>query len=59
MLRPFSQQDDAKVVANLHCAIESTELGLALRRSVVQQSDLRSDTMAKVMHEIRCAKERA
>ena len=53
------QQDDSKVAANLRRAIELTELGLALRRSVLQQSEPQGDAMVTVMREIRRAKEQA
>jgi hypothetical protein len=33
------QPDDAKIAANLRRAIELTELGLRLRRAVLQQKD--------------------
>ncbi|MDH4082067.1 MAG: hypothetical protein OEY12_03350 [Nitrospira sp.] len=47
------------MAANLRRAIELTELGLSLRRSVLQQDEPQGDAMAKVMREIRRAKERA
>lgn len=53
------QRDDAKIAANLRRAIELTELGLALRRAVLQQSDPQGDAMVTVMREIRRAKEQA
>lgn len=53
------QRDDAKIAANLRRAIELTELGLALRRSVLQQNDPQGDAMVTVMHEILWAKEQA
>lgn len=59
MPRHSGQPDDAKIAANFRRAIELTELGLALRRSVIQQQEPDGDAMGKVMHEIRCAKERA
>ncbi|WHZ28571.1 MAG: hypothetical protein OJF51_003369 [Nitrospira sp.] len=40
-------------------AIELTELGLALRRSVLQQDEPQGDAMVQVMREIRRAKEQA
>ena len=55
----FSQPDDAKIAANLRQAMELTELGLALRRSVVQQDEPQGDAMVQVMREIRRAKEQA
>ncbi len=51
--------DDAKIVDNLRRTIELTELGLALRRSVLQRDESEDDAMANVMREIRRAKERA
>lgn len=59
MQRQFGQTDDATIAANLRRAIELTELGFALRRAVLQQDDPQTDAMVHVMHEIRCAKERA
>jgi hypothetical protein len=53
------QPDDAKIVANLRRAIELTELGLALRRSVIQQREPHGDAMVQVMREIRRTKELA
>lgn len=58
-MRQSHTLDDAKIADNLRRTIELTELGLALRRSVLQQEDPKGDAMAKVMHEIRCAKEQA
>ncbi len=54
-----SRPDDARVAASLRRAIELTELGLALRRSVVQQQNPQGDAMVQVMGEIRRAKEQA
>jgi hypothetical protein len=51
--------DDSKIADNLRRTIELTELGLALRRSVLQQAEPQSDAMAKVMREIRLTKEQA
>ena len=59
MPRHFGEPDDAKIAANLRRAIELTELGLALRRSVVQQDEPQGDAMVQVMREIRRAKEQA
>jgi len=59
MPRQSSELDDAKIAANLRRAIELTELGLALRRSVIQQQEPHGDAMVTVMREIRRAKERA
>ena len=53
------QPDDAKIADNLRRAIELTELGFALRRSVLQQDALPGDAMVQVMREIRRAKEQA
>ena len=53
------QLAEARMAANLRRAIELTELGLALRRSVLQQDNPQSDAMVTVMREIRRAKERA
>jgi hypothetical protein len=51
--------ENARIADNLRCAIELTELALALRQSVLQQGDSREDAMAEVMREIRRAKELA
>lgn len=59
MPRHFGEPDDAKIAPNLRRAIELTELGLALRRSVLQQDEPPGDAMVKVMREIRCAKKQA
>ncbi|MDF0676271.1 MAG: hypothetical protein P0120_18325 [Nitrospira sp.] len=59
MQRYSSQPDDERIAANFRQAIELTELGLALRRSVLQQDEPQDDDMVKVMREIRRAKERA
>lgn len=59
MQRQSGQPGDAKIAANLRRAIELTELGLALRRSVLQQAEPKSDAMVQVMREIRRAKEQA
>jgi len=50
--------DSSRMAANLRQAIELTELGLALRLSVLRQQHLERGTMKDVMHEIRLAKER-
>ena len=55
----YYQLDQARIVANFRRAIELTELGLALRRSVLQQDEPQGDAMVKVMREIRRAKEQA
>ena len=59
MRRHSGHPDDAKTAANLRRAIELTELGLALRRSVIQQHEPQGDAMVQVMREIRRAKEQA
>lgn len=59
MHRQPSQPDDAKIAANLRRAIELTELGLAFRRSMIQQNEPQGDAMVRVMREIRRAKEQA
>ncbi|MDH4081692.1 MAG: hypothetical protein OEU68_17985 [Nitrospira sp.] len=59
MRRHSGHPDDAKIAANLRRAIELTELGLALRRSVIQQHEPQGDAMVQVMREIRRAKEQA
>jgi len=51
--------EEARIAENLRRTIELTELGLALRRSVVQQGSLVGDAMTQVMREIRRAKEQA
>jgi hypothetical protein len=43
----------------LRRTIELTELGLVLRRYVLQQDASQDDAMVQVMREIRCAKEQA
>ena len=59
MRRPDDNSKNARIAENLRRTIELTELGLALRQSVVQQGALAGDTMARVMREIRHAKEQA
>jgi hypothetical protein len=59
MRRSDDNSENARIADNLRRTIELTELGLALRRSVVQQDALVDDAMAQVMREIRCAKEQA
>jgi uncharacterized protein (DUF1697 family) len=59
MQRPGDNVEEARIVDNLRRTIELTELGLALRRSVVQQGNLVGDAMAQAMREIRRAKEQA
>ncbi len=59
MQGPDDNVEEARIVDNLRRTIELTELGLALRRSVVQQGSLVGDAMTQVMREIRRAKEQA
>lgn len=59
MQRHPVQSDDERIAANLRQTIELTELGLALRRSVLQQEQSPGDAMAQVMRDIRRAKEQA
>jgi len=59
MSRHSGQPDDTKIAANLRRAIELTELGLRLRRAVLQQNEPQDDAMVRVMREIRRAKEQA
>lgn len=59
MRRSDNNVEDARIADNLRRTIELTELGLALRQSVVQQGTLVGDAMAQVMREIRRAKEQA
>lgn len=59
MRRPDDHDEEARIADNLRRTIELTELGLALRRSVVQQGSLVGDAMTQVMREIRRAKEQA
>jgi hypothetical protein len=54
-----SQREDERIATNLRRAIELTELGLALRRSVLQQDEPQGDAMVQVMREIRRTKEQA
>ena len=59
MRRPDDNVEEARIADNLRRTIELTELGLALRRSVVEQGSLVGDAMTQVMREIRRAKEQA
>jgi hypothetical protein len=59
MRPPDDNVEEKQIADNLRRTIELTELGLALRRSVVQQGSLVGDAMIQVMREIRRAKERA
>ena len=56
---PDDNVEEARIADNLRRTIELTELGLALRRSVVQQGSFVGDAMTQVMREIRRAKEQA
>ena len=59
-MRPHHESiDDARIADNLRRTIELTELGLALRQSVLQQGEPDGDAIRKVMREIRRAKEQA
>jgi hypothetical protein len=53
--------DDVRIAANLRRTIELTELGLALRQAVIEQRNVpgEGEGIARVMHEIRLAKEQA
>ncbi len=64
MPSPMRQPDDdienARIADNLRRTIELTELGLALRQSVLlQQGYSDRDAMTQVMRDIRRAKEQA
>ena len=60
MQRQHDKIDDARIADNLRRTIELTELGLALRQSVLQQGEPDGgDAIRKVMREIRRAKEQA
>ncbi len=59
MQRHHDSIDDERIADNLRCTIELTELGLALRQSVLQQGEPNGDAIRKVMREIRRAKEQA
>lgn len=50
---------DARIAANPRRTIELTELGLTLRRTVLEQERSTDDAMTQVMREIRQAKEPA
>ena len=59
-MRPLHDSiNDACIADNLRRTIELTELGLALRQSVLQQGEPDGDAIKKVMREIRRAKEQA
>ncbi|MEI8015623.1 MAG: hypothetical protein WCH20_12400 [Nitrospira sp.] len=51
--------DVVRIADNLRRTVELTELGLALRQAVLQQSNPSGEGMTQVMHEIRLAKEQA
>ncbi len=51
--------DDGRIADNLRRSVELTELGLALRRAVIEQGDVPGEGIRQVMHEIRLAKEQA
>jgi hypothetical protein len=59
MQRHHDSIDDVCIADNLRRTIELTELGLALRQSVLQQGEPDGDAMTRVMREIRRAKEQA
>jgi hypothetical protein len=59
MQRHQDSIDDARIADNLRRTIELTELGLALRQSVLQQGEPNGDAIREVMREIRRAKEQA
>jgi hypothetical protein len=59
MQRPNDDIENARIADSLRRAIELTELGLALRRSVLQRDDPDGNAMAEVMRDIRRAKELA
>lgn len=60
MRRPNDDLENARIADNLRRTIELTELGLALRQSLLlQQGCSDGDAMAQVMREIRLAKEQA
>jgi len=59
MQKPSGRLDDARIADKLRRAIELTESGIALRRSVIQQNEPQGDDMVQVMREIRRAKEQA
>ena len=59
MQPPATEIDQARITENLRRTVELTELGLALRHAVLQQSNPQGKGMTQVMHEIRLAKEQA
>ena len=48
-----------RIADNLRRTVELTELGLALRRAVIEQRNGPGEGISQVMHEIRLAKEQA
>jgi len=59
MRGPKDNAVDARLADNLRRAIELTQLGLDLRRSVIQQQEPHGDAMVQVMRQIRREKEQA
>ena len=59
MRRHHDSIDDARIADNLRRTIELTEIGLALRQSVLQQGEPGCDPTTQVMREIRRTKEQA
>ena len=59
MRGPKDNAEDARLADNLRRAIELTQLGLDLRRSVIQQQEPHGDAMVQVMRQIRREKEQA
>ena len=51
--------DSMRIADNLRRTVELTELGLALRRAVIEQRNGPGEGISQVMHEIRLAKEQA
>lgn len=51
--------DAARIADNLRRAIELTQLGLALRQPVLDQTHPQGGGVVQMMHEIRLAKEEA
>jgi hypothetical protein len=59
MPRDHDQINEARIAENLRRTIELTELGLALRVSVLRRDAPGVDGWVQVMQEVRRAKERA
>jgi len=59
MLPSPPSPDDIRITDNLRRTVELTELGLALRRAVIEHQATPGQGIAQVMHEIRLAKEQA